>query len=84
MDGDECRASLQTLTKKTVMFRIAAFSTTAPTLSLCAADAGFRRGRQARALATMVAALAQPKETGIDGAALQDALAFIDWADDGN
>ncbi|SIS63293.1 hypothetical protein SAMN05878426_102773, partial [Phaeovulum vinaykumarii] len=33
------------------------------------------------ALATMVGALAQAREAGIDGATLQDALSFIDWAD---
>jgi hypothetical protein len=44
----------------------------------------FDAGGKARALATMVAALAQAKEAGIEGATLQDALAFIDWADDGN
>lgn len=39
-------------------------------------------GGKARALSTMVAALAQAKEAGIEGATLQDALAFIDWADE--
>ena len=39
-------------------------------------------GGKARALATMVAALAQAREAGIEGATLQDALAFIDWADE--
>lgn len=39
-------------------------------------------GGKARALATMVEALARAKEAGIDGATLQDALAFIDWADE--
>lgn len=38
-------------------------------------------GGKARALATMVAALAQAKEAGIEGATLQDALSFIDWQD---
>lgn len=42
----------------------------------------FDAGGKARALATMVAALAQAKEAGIDGATLQDALSFIDWADE--
>jgi hypothetical protein len=42
----------------------------------------FDAGGKARALATMVAALAQAKEAGIEGATLQDALAFIDWADE--
>lgn len=42
----------------------------------------FDAGGKARALATMVTALAQAKEAGIEGATLQDALAFIDWADD--
>lgn len=41
----------------------------------------FDAGGKARALATMVAAMAQAKEAGIEGATLQDALAFIDWAD---
>ena len=41
----------------------------------------FDAGGKARALATMVQALAQAKEAGIDGANLQDALSFIDWAD---
>ncbi|SIS81163.1 hypothetical protein SAMN05878426_1051, partial [Phaeovulum vinaykumarii] len=34
------------------------------------------------ALATMVGALAQAREAGIDGATLQDALSFIDWANE--
>jgi len=38
-------------------------------------------GGKARALATMIQALALAKEAGIEGAALKDALAFIDWAD---
>lgn len=42
----------------------------------------FDAGGKARALATMLQALAQAKEAGIDGATLQDALAFIDWADE--
>lgn len=42
----------------------------------------FDAGGKARALATMVQALAQAKEAGIEGATLQDALAFIDWADE--
>lgn len=41
----------------------------------------FDAGGKARALATMVQALAQAKEAGIEGATLQDALSFIDWAD---
>ncbi|OWJ72515.1 hypothetical protein CDV50_04905 [Haematobacter massiliensis] len=41
----------------------------------------FDAGGKARALATMVQAMAQAKEAGIDGAALQDALSFIDWSD---
>lgn len=39
-------------------------------------------GGKARALATMVKALADAKAAGIEGATLQDALAFIDWADE--
>lgn len=39
-------------------------------------------GGKARALATMVQALAQAKEAGIEGATLQDALSFIDWHDE--
>lgn len=42
----------------------------------------FDAGGKARALSTMLQALAQAKEAGIEGAALQDALAFIDWADE--
>jgi len=42
----------------------------------------FDAGGKARALATMVGALAQAREAGIDGATLQDALSFIDWADE--
>ncbi len=42
----------------------------------------FDAGGKARALATMVQALAQAKEAGIEGATLQDALSFIDWADE--
>lgn len=41
----------------------------------------FDAGGKARALSTMVQALAQAKEAGIEGATLQDALSFIDWAD---
>lgn len=41
----------------------------------------FDAGGKARALGTMVDALARAKEAGIEGATLQDALAFIDWAD---
>ncbi|MGD9916922.1 MAG: hypothetical protein AB7U46_02805 [Paenirhodobacter sp.] len=41
----------------------------------------FDAGGKARALATMVGALAQAKEAGIEGATLNDALSFIDWAD---
>jgi len=41
----------------------------------------FDAGGKARALSTMIAALAMAKEAGIEGAALKDALAFIDWAD---
>jgi hypothetical protein len=36
---------------------------------------------KARALATMVKALAEAKAAGIEGAALNDAMNFIDWAD---
>lgn len=39
-------------------------------------------GGKARALATMVEAMARAREAGIEGATLQDALAFIDWADE--
>jgi hypothetical protein len=39
-------------------------------------------GGKARALATMIAALAQAREAGIEGATLQDALSFIDWHDE--
>jgi len=39
-------------------------------------------GGKARALATMIEALARAKEAGIEGATLQDALNFIDWADE--
>lgn len=42
----------------------------------------FDAGGKARALGTMVEALARAKEAGIEGATLQDALAFIDWADE--
>lgn len=42
----------------------------------------FDAGGKARALSTMVTALAAAKEAGIEGATLQDALAFIDWADE--
>lgn len=41
----------------------------------------FDAGGKARALATMVAAMAEAKAAGIEGATLQDALAFIDWSD---
>lgn len=41
----------------------------------------FDQGGKARAFSTMVQALAQAKEAGIDGAAIQDALQFIDWAE---
>lgn len=42
----------------------------------------FDAGGKARALSTMITALAAAKEAGIEGATLQDALAFIDWADE--
>lgn len=42
----------------------------------------FDAGGKARALSTMVAALAAAKEAGIEGATLQDALSFIDWHDE--
>ncbi len=42
----------------------------------------FDAGGKAPALATMVQALAQAKEAGIEGATLQDALSFIDWAEE--
>lgn len=41
----------------------------------------FDAGGKARALATMIDALARAKEAGIDGATLQDALSFIDWSE---
>ncbi|QCO57632.1 phage portal protein (plasmid) [Pseudorhodobacter turbinis] len=41
----------------------------------------FDAGGKARALSTMIQALAIAKESGIEGAALRDALTFIDWAD---
>lgn len=41
----------------------------------------FDHGGKARALATMVQAMAQAKEAGIDGAAMKDPLQFIDWSD---
>lgn len=39
----------------------------------------FDAGGKARALATMIEALARAREAGIEGATLQDALSFIDW-----
>lgn len=39
-------------------------------------------GGKARALSTMIDALARAREAGIEGATLQDALSFIDWADE--
>lgn len=42
----------------------------------------FDAGGKARALSTMVMALAQAKGAGIEGATLQDALSFIDWQDE--
>ncbi len=42
----------------------------------------YDQGGKARALATMVQALAQAKEAGIEGATLTDALSFIDWAEE--
>lgn len=42
----------------------------------------FDHGGKARALATMLQALGQAKEAGIEGATLQDALTFIDWQDE--
>lgn len=38
-------------------------------------------GGKARAFATMLQAMAQAKEAGLDGATVQDALTFIDWSD---
>ncbi len=42
----------------------------------------FDAGGKARALATMIQALAQAREAGIEGATLQDALSFIDWSEE--
>lgn len=39
-------------------------------------------GGKARALATMIGALAEAKEAGIDSPTLQDAMSFIDWQDE--
>ena len=41
----------------------------------------FDAGGKARALATMVEAMARAKEAGLDAATLKDAESFIDWAD---
>ncbi|MFQ8432504.1 hypothetical protein [Amaricoccus sp. W119] len=41
----------------------------------------FDAGGKARALATMVQAMAQAKEAGLSGAELTDAMSFIDWAE---
>ena len=41
----------------------------------------FDAGGKARALGTMVKALAEAKAAGIDDAAMKDALSFIDWSD---
>lgn len=41
----------------------------------------FDHGGKARALGTMLQAMATAKEAGLDGATIKDALAFIDWAD---
>lgn len=41
----------------------------------------FDAGGRARAFATMVAAVAQAKEAGIDPQKVEDALKFIDWAE---
>lgn len=42
----------------------------------------FDAGGKARALGALVQAMAQAKDSGIEGAILQDALSFIDWADE--
>lgn len=42
----------------------------------------FDAGGKARALGTLVQAIAQAKEAGIEGPTLQDALSFIDWQDE--
>lgn len=42
----------------------------------------FDAGGKARALGTLVQAMAQAKEAGIEGATLQNALSFIDWQDE--
>lgn len=42
----------------------------------------FDAGGKARALGTLVQAMAEAKAAGIEGATLQDALSFIDWADE--
>lgn len=41
----------------------------------------FDAGGRARAFATMVQALTQAKEAGLDPQAVEDSLSFIDWAD---
>jgi hypothetical protein len=55
---------------------------TAVTIDVVRPMQAFDAGGKARALATMVQALAQAKEAGIEGATLQDALSFIDWAEE--
>lgn len=42
----------------------------------------FDHGGKARALSTMLQAMATAKEAGLDGATVKDALQFIDWADE--
>lgn len=37
--------------------------------------------RKARALSTMLQAMAAAKEAGLDDATVKDALAFIDWSE---
>lgn len=41
----------------------------------------FDHGGKARALSTMLQAMAQAKEAGLDPATIKDALSFVDWAD---
>jgi len=41
----------------------------------------FDHGGKARALATMMQAMAQAKEAGLDDATVKDALQFIDWSE---
>lgn len=55
---------------------------TAVTIDCVRPMQAFDHGGKARAFGAMLQAYATAKEAGLDGATLNDALQFVDWADE--